>query len=414
MRILHIIHQYLPEKVGGTELYTQTLARFQVAQGHHVAIVTPTSLVVNSVEEDADGVRIYRVFVGERGATAVFRSNFRHPDLKKQFSAILQNEQPDLVHIQHLMGWPVSIVDDIQAARIPVVITLHDYWHLCANAQLITNYDETVCAGPNWWLNCARCGLARAGHANLWPLSPILAPLFAYRQKMLRPVLDQATALIAPTQFTRHIHEQMGLSATAVTVVPHGIQLPDKMPPHQSDTSRLRIGYVGGISWQKGVHVLIQAVNQLANDDITLTIIGDTAVFPEYTAQLQQQATHPGIHFQGRLPHDQLWLALSQIDVLVVPSLWYETAALVIQEAFAAHVPVIASNIGALQERVQDGVDGRLVPPGDVMALQNLLQTIDEDRTLLSRWRDGIKPPRTIQTHISDIESIYDQSVDSR
>jgi len=408
VRILHVVHQYSPESVGGTELYTRALARQQAQQGHTVAIFTP-AIAAPTEPAMENGVRVYRAAVGERGSTAVFLHTFRHPQLNRAFAAVLQRERPDLVHIQHLMGLPIGLVDQIGQAGLPYVVTLHDYWYLCANAQLLTNYDNTVCAGPDYWLNCARCALARVGHSAAFPLIPAIAPLFSYRQARLHRVLANARALIAPTRFVAQIHAQMGLPVAKIQVVQHGIAVPDDLPPRPPRRPGLRIGYVGGLSWQKGVHVLIAAVNQLPQEGVTLAVMGDTAVFPDYVAQLQRQARHPGITFTGRIPYEQLWAALAALDVVVVPTLWYETASLIVQEAFAAGAPVVASAIGALQERVRDGIDGILVPPGDVNALREALHLLSSEPARLSQLRSGIRPVRTMADHAREINSIYQE-----
>ncbi len=421
MRILHLIHQYLPDKIGGTELYTQTLARQQRQQGHHVAIFTPSlrppirgSLYQQEMAEE--GI-IYRVPLGEQRDTAVFAATFRplwsRPPLALALADVLAAAAPDLVHIQHLMGMPVGLASMLKQANLPYIVTLHDYWHLCANAQLITNYGNQVCRGPNWWLNCAHCAVARAGQPRLRPLTPTLAPLFAYREKRLRQVLSRASGLIAPTQFTANIHAQLGLNPENITVIPHGIAVPAHLPTTTRSTSndRLHIGYIGGLSWQKGVHVLIEAMNQLPAEQFRLTIYGDPTAFPAYVAQLQQSARHPAIHFPGRLPHQQLWLALSKLDVIVVPSLWYETASLIVQEAFAAGVPVIASDLGALKERVEHGVDGYHFPPGNALVLAHYLQELQQSPATRQRLQAGIKPVQTIQTHTAQVLAQYEKAL---
>lgn len=409
MRILHIIHQYLPEKIGGTELYTQTLARHQMAQGDSVALFTPSQAVPANQRlpvVEADGLRIYRVPVGQRSATAVFRNNFRQPVLAQAFHDVLRREQPDLVHVQHLMGLPFSLADQIKQSSLPLIITLHDYWYLCANAQLLTNFDGTVCAGPNWWLNCARCALARSGHPQAFPLIPALAPVFAVRHGRLQSILKQAAVLIAPTHFTASIYRQMGISAEKIQVIPHGIELPEQLPPRPRQ-KELLIGYVGGIAPQKGVHILIEAVNQLTDQEVQLTVYGDLTAFPDYAAQLRAQAAHPGIILAGQLPPDQLWRNLVAFDVLVVPTLWYETASLIVQEAFAAQVPVVASDIGVLPERIRDGVDGRLFPPGDAAALAAVLRQMAANPELLAGLREAIQPVYTIQEHVAAVTAVY-------
>lgn len=409
MRILHIIHQFMPEKVGGTELYAQTLARFQVAQGHSVAIFTPSSRDNGLTVTDEEGVRVYRAGVGARSATAVFRATFHHPQLANLFAQTVAQEQPNAIHVQHLMGLPVRLVNQF-AGKIPYLVTLHDYWHLCANAQLLTNYDQTTCDGPRLWLNCGRCAVARAGLplAGL-PLIPAFAPLLGYRQRQLRRVLDQAALLVAPTRFLCQQHVQMGIPAAKIQVVPNGIIVPDEIPAHVPDPHHLRLVYVGGIAWQKGVHVLVDAVNQLQNTPITLTVYGDLTAFPDYAAELQAQARHPGIVFNGRLPHTQLYHALAQADAAVVPSLWYENDPLTIQEAFAARVPVIASNHGALPERVQEGRNGFLFPPGNPTALSHLLRQLAHNPAPLTHLRRTMPPPHTIHHHLQTMEQLYQQ-----
>jgi len=93
--------------------------------------------------------------------------------------------------------------------------------------------------------------------------------------------------------------------------------------------------------------------------------------------------------------------------LLTVPSLWYENAPVVIQEAFAAGVPIITSSLGALAEWVQDGMDGLLVPPGDVDAWRVALQRCVDEPDLLTRLQASIRPPVTLAEHISHIEVLY-------
>ncbi len=164
---MHLVHQYPPDYVGGTELYTQTLATMQAEAGHHVAVFCPSPRSEKGRAMMADreaGVRVYRLLVGERTRTQVFRDSFGQRQLLGALQTILDQEAPDLVHVQHLMGMPTGLVDLLLDAGIPYVVTLHDYWYFCANAQLLTNTDQTICAGPDdRAVNCGQCALVRAG-----------------------------------------------------------------------------------------------------------------------------------------------------------------------------------------------------------------------------------------------------------
>jgi len=411
MRLLHLIHQYMPDKVGGTELYTQTVARFQIAQGDEAAIFTPSAATSRFPEPDFEnGVRLYRVPVGQRSANQLFSSNFRQSQLSQAWAAVLSREQPDLVHIQHLMGLPFGLIKQLWTAQIPYLITLHDYYYFCANAQLLTNDHSQLCDGPQLGLNCGRCALARAGLPPLTPLAIPLAPLFVWRNRQLRQIARRARRLIAPTEFVRQFYLQAGFPPDKMLVIGHGIQPPDILPPKpQTAAQPLHIVYAGGLAWQKGVHVLVTAVNQLPHDAVKLTIAGDPDAFPEYSRSLRQLAQHPQIHLPGKLDRSQLWALLGEADIVVVPSLWHETASLIIQEAFAAGTPVVASRIGALPERVNDGVDGLLFPPGDDAALQVILARLSAEPALLAKLRQGIRPVRTVEEHLLTLTAVYQE-----
>lgn len=441
MRVLHLLHQYLPEYVGGTELYTQTLAA--ALQPRHInAIFYRISREGAGLSHraEANGIRVWAAWDGLVTPSRRFRATFRAPALHRAFAQVLDEFQPDLVHVQHLMGLPASLLTLLRQRGIPYLVTLHDYWWLCANAQLLTNYDETVCKGPEWWLNCGRCALARAGRGDSRLLGAGLAPLLAYREKLLRPQLQHARALIAPTRFVQSIYSQLGLAPEQITVIPHGIELPvssEQLPVHNpqstihhapftdnqslvsslqslsltiSPSPPLRLCYIGGIAPQKGVHVLIEAVNDLS-EGVELLIGGDMDALPEYAAALRSQATYPGIRFLGSLSREQVWQTLRQSDLLVVPTLWYETASLIVQEAFAVGTPVVASRIGVMPERIQDGVDGRLFEVGDAAALRTLLLSFIHHPNHLHQLRQGIQPVFTIEQHVAQVEQLYDEVI---
>jgi glycosyltransferase involved in cell wall biosynthesis len=165
-----------------------------------------------------------------------------------------------------------------------------------------------------------------------------------------------------------------------------------------------RVGYIGGISWQKGVHLLLEAFQQLTNSE--LWIAGDTNFDPQYTARLHELATAQ-VHFRGKLDRAAIWKMLRQLDVLVVPSVWYETFGFVISEAFVAGVPVIAFDLGVMSERIQHGHNGLLLPLGDTQALAQALRDLQQNPTVLAQLRQGIRPVTTMGEHAGEIESLY-------
>ncbi|HRA68754.1 MAG TPA: glycosyltransferase [Caldilinea sp.] len=213
MRVLNLVHQYLPEFVGGVELYTQSLAHELVRRNWEVGVFYRSyrdadALTVGSENggsesagsESGDGGNVvtFAAAAGALAPTSRFLATWWQPTLHAHWLAALEQFPPDLVHVQHLMGLPVSLFDVLHTRRIPYVVTLHDYWWQCANANLLTNYDATPCDGPQAYLNCTRCAVARAGSTAAWGAAPLLWGVLADRNRRLHPLLASAAALLTP------------------------------------------------------------------------------------------------------------------------------------------------------------------------------------------------------------------------
>ena len=407
MRILQLVHQYLPEHVGGTELHTRWLAEELARRGHGVSVFYRRSANETMLQQrlDPPGVQVWAVGAGPMTPQRRFLATFGDRDISEAFRRAIAETSPDLVHVQHLMGLPAALMQQLQGERIPFLVTLHDYWWVCANAQLLTNYSQEICAGPRAYLNCARCALARAGQARVWPLLPGLAGLLARRNQLLRRILRRARALIAPSQFVADWYIAHGAPAEKLRVIPHGSPRLGSQPRLRRPGRALRFAYIGGLAPSKGVHLLVEAFGGLA-DGAELWLAGDERADSGYVAQLRRTAS-PGVQFLGALSRQQVWETLAQADVVVVPSLWYETFSYIISEAFAAGVPVIASHLGALAERVRHEVDGLLVPPGDVEGLRRAMWRLSQEPGLLTRLEAGVGPGPTIEAYTSAVETIY-------
>jgi glycosyltransferase involved in cell wall biosynthesis len=98
---------------------------------------------------------------------------------------------------------------------------------------------------------------------------------------------------------------------------------------------------------------------------------------------------------------------MASLDVLVFPTLWYECSPLIIQEAFAVQLPVVASRIGAVEESIRDGHDGILFPPGDADGLYETLLALYRDPARVRSLREGIPAVRRISDHLDDVMHAY-------
>lgn len=423
MRILYPVHQFLPRHTGGVEVYSHSLARV-MARRHRVLVYCHEAALdggaLRGVEGEHEGVPVRRVaaFVGAERRPPPWRTfarSYRNGTILDDFRRTLEAFRPDVVHVQHLKDLSVDIPRACAPADVPVVMTLHDYWAVCANAQRVRP-DGAICLGTHWWVECGRCAAERIGSPALGLAAPLAAPLFWRRDRAVRRALDGVSLLISPSAFLRDRLVEAGVPAGRIRVLEHGLE-PERIWGASGGEERTASGrpafrghyaYLGSLAWQKGVHVLVEAFARLNAEGAELRVWGDPEVFPEYSARLREAAAgHPRIHLEGPLPSDRVGEALSWADYLVVPSLWWENSPVTILEAYHAGVPVIASRLGALAEKVVDGVGGLLFAPGDVADLCRVLADTLERPDLLDALRRTLPPVATMDEHARALEAIY-------
>ncbi|NLG48549.1 MAG: glycosyltransferase family 4 protein [Chloroflexi bacterium] len=405
MRLAYIVHQYPPHSLGGTEVYTASLARTLTGSGHEVHVFCPQAA---QQAAPTDGVHLWSMPappVGAEGPVAQFWHTFRHRGIEAEFARFLDAVRPEVVHFQHVQGVSARLIE--MAAGRPRVFTLHDYWAFCLNSQLLRD-DARVCmkSRPT---DCVNCATARPDLRRLRRLRPLVALPLAYRNAYLRQAILSADLLIAPSEFLRAQYIQHGFPAAKILTIENGLDM-SRLHTDQGDLpsppARPHFGFLGSLAPTKGVHVLIKAFNRLP-PDTALTIYGSDRACPEYGAQLRALAQHPHIRFAGPVAFDRVGAALNQMDYLVVPSLWYENSPLVIQEAFGVGVPVVASRLGALAEKVRDNETGRLFEPGDADALARVLTELVQHPELRSTFQARITPPPTMTKHAELLLGLY-------
>lgn len=194
-----------------------------------------------------------------------------------------------------------------------------------------------------------------------------------------RALLGQAQAVITVSRSLRDDVVARGLAAEKVTVVPNGVPQRPARPPRRVEETSWTLGTVALFRPRKGIEVLLEALALLRADGlpVRLRAVGGFES-PEYEAEVKHRAEQlgltPAIDWTGFTRDVDRELAA--MDALVLPSLFGEGLPMVVLEAMAAGVPVVASRVEGIPEAIEDGREGLLATAGDATALARSLRRL--------------------------------------
>lgn len=440
MRIGLATNFFPPCQPGGTEAYTYTLARILQRWKQDVRVICADRwgqgsnwepVIADTVQ---DGVSVRRLAWNWEAAPNPFVDMYDNAPVERLFSVWLAQVQPDLVHITSFYSLGARIIRACQKAGVPTVVTPTDFWFLCPKHTLHRG-DGTLCPGPESALGCQQCmgtsaKLFRALCAFVEPDAaakgllatsryPKLARLRGLRGyvgdaqarlEYLRGVFDDIDLIIAPSRFLIDTFARNGFPAHRIHLQRHGIDtswLPSLQPRPVGEHPRL--AYVGQLDPIKGVDLLVKAFkSQLPGSSAELRIHGDAKKNPGFASRLRALAEgSPAVSFMGPFERSQVAEVYSAVDAVVVPSIWYENAPVVIAEALAAGKPVIASDLGSIRELVEHEVNGLLFERGNEQALEEAIRRFTRDAALRERLSRGARLLLSIDQEVSEILRLY-------
>ncbi len=440
MRIVQVVNGLPPESLGGTETYVAHLAHALARRGHEVRIFsriadpTQTEYAVDVIVRD--GVAITRVN-NTFNHLKSFAQSYVNAEIARRFGAFLDTRAPDVVHFHHLMYLSTSCIQETKQRGIPVVMTLHDYWLICQRGRFLKP-DLSQCPGQTDE-GCAGCfahllnnklasvytRFKSALSKRSWfrdylrrfhgqyiaarPPSPQALQQIHQRMAHVHEVCQDVSLFLAPSRFLREQFLAFGIPAEKIVFAECGLPpLEITVTERRQAASPLVFGYIGVVDPVKGVHLLIEAFLPLSGAE--LRIYGgetDYAPYPDRGRFLTQLHSSPHIRLMGRYDNREVGRILSEVDVVVVPSIWYENAPLVIREAFLARKPVITAAFGGMQEWVQDEINGLLFRQRDVEDLRSKLVRFIADPDLVHRLSRSFPTVKSIAKDAQELEARY-------
>ncbi len=275
-------------------------------------------------------------------------------DTLRRMKLVLGLFNPDVVHVHNIFFiWSPSIYWVCFKKKIPIVQTLHNYRFFCANGVFYR-------AGKL----CQAC-IPTVGLSALWHrcIRKSFMLTFAYWiiQKIMRfKVMPRIAAYIAPGNFVRKTFKELLPSLDGRMHVKGNFLEVDRRDA-QRKLGRYVL-FVGALMDYKGIDILLKAFEGL--DDIPLVIVGDGLIGEKL------RAMYPRHDFRGELAWNETLRVIEECAFVVVPSQCFETFSRIVIECYACSVPVIASNIGAVGERIVDKQTGLLFEPQDIAQLR--------------------------------------------
>ena len=396
VKVLKVIHGYPPYYMAGSEVYTANFCN-EISKKVDLSIFTRIedefTKPYNCSESRENGIRIIRVNKPSRDYT--FRSKYQDIRMAKIFEHYLDEIDPNIVHIGHLSHLSIQIVNVIHKKNIPIVFTLHDFWMMCIRGQLIRD-DYSLCEGPNI-KKCKECNMKyftseveAEQEIKIW-------------LKTLSEVNQKIDLFIAPSQFLRNKYLEYGIPVEKVIHTDYGFDIETIKSGMRTISDKIRFGYLGRVIPVKGIALLIDSFNEIDHSIAELNIYGK---LPNSANYLKNRCSNTAIHFKGGYNHNEISKVLSEIDVLVVPSIWYENSPLVIHEAFIAKIPIIASNIGGIAELVTHEKNGLLVEPRNITDLIEKMNIFIDNPELVEKYSQETHV-RSIQEDVEEIEKLY-------
>ena len=410
MKIIHCLNHYFPDHIAGTEVYVSALARELKTQGVISKVLIPHYDMKEDHRFYFEGTEIIKYAEPSVPDRALITGQ-KAPQGLGQFIEIIKKEQPDIVHFHELAGSNGISLFHVKAVKelgVRSVMTFHIAKYSCRTGTLMY-MNEVPCDGVIRKIRCSKCLLNDRGEKGLraklittgftltnalhfdtrkWNNSIGTALAFPNIITQLKEDLlslqQHTNAFVSLTDWYRAVLLRNGISENDLHVIPQALpsdaQHTGKEPVPDG---RLRLVFIGRINHFKGILLLINAVRRFPAHLVSLDLYG-AATEQEYMDEcLRASEGMDNISWKGIIDPTAVVNTISSYDVFCLPSAVCEMAPLVIQEAFAAGVPVLASDVYGNAEQIKHKVNGWLFKFKDVDDLAANLEKLINNRKMI-------------------------------
>jgi glycosyltransferase involved in cell wall biosynthesis len=400
MNVLFINKFFYPR--GGAEIVCFETSRIMKKYGHAIGFIS----MDHAANMPTSSPTSFVPFVDGKSASwrmkykALLRL-FYSFEARRVVRKFVKEFQPAVVHLHNIAHQlSPSILDELKAVKIPIVMTLHDFKLVCPNSMLYakdTNCER--CAGGHYYH-----AIGQRCHNNSIVSSTLVATEMVLHHHVLNSY-RHVDMFIAPSLFLKNKVEDMGLQGD-IAYLPNFVDL-DEHPMPIYEWEERSIVYFGRLASEKGLVTLCDAMEGL---DLTLHLVGDGPAREMLECRIREKGLR-NIRLWGHQSAKALYELVMKSMFAVLPSKWYENCPRSVIEAFAMGKPVIGANIGGIPELIKHHETGLLFRSGDVDDLRTKIQDLANNPSDIIRMgkqaRILVSRELCAERHYSALMQIY-------
>lgn len=447
MRILHYSLGFPLYRTGGMTKYCMDLMETQKKMGHKVALLWPGKIKKNRnnvlikkkrQEKGFDNFEIINPMPVPllEGIREV--EEFTKTTDQNVYIDFFESNEFDVIHLHTLMGLPKEFLEVAKVKGIKTIFTSHDYFGICPKVSLL--YNDKICRYDKNCTNCESCNETALSLNNIRIRQSVLfrnLKKFKFINKLNKynyiPIKAQVTdsdneknnreinndnlkyvnlrnyymemfSLLTKIHFNSHVTEnvyrEFGVRTEGKVIsISHGEIKDCRKTRDYGD--KIRFGYLGPASERKGFFLLKNVLDSIEKNHKG-----------EFELHIYSKNCFDSDYIVAHLPYfyDEMPQVMDNIDILILPSVWYETFGFTVQEALSYGVPVMVSeNVGA-KDIIENYKTGVIFEANEEDLKEKILYVLEKGKAVLSDMNRNIVDNshiKTIEEHTTEMLGFY-------
>jgi glycosyltransferase involved in cell wall biosynthesis len=438
VKIAFVLKYFLPEKTAGTEVYAAALCHELIKLNVEVLIIKPSVGLNDFYQYYHENIRVVE-YPESDSIDKELQTGRRTPEGLNFFKTLLLSEKPDIVHFHEITGSNGITIHHLRSTkelRIPFFMTLHLIGYTCQTGMLKFK-DRKECDGVVNTYRCSVCTLHKKGFVygsaeilslvgqwiqnnkiNISALPAKLSGVMSYPLYMqnhfegLKYIFSESEKVFLLSSWFKELLLANKFPKDKMVLLPKALPGETvhrkKQFRKRKENEAIKFVYLGRISRIKGLLILLKSLKIIQTSNWSLDIYGQITE-DDYYIECNKivQELNGSVNWKGIIRPSDVVNILQQYDALIFPTIIQEMVGLVVQEAFAAGIPVIGSNAKGIAEQVTDRVDGLLFKAGDVQSLKQILNEVISNVSLLPQLAANIKTPGLFNEVAAEALKIY-------